>query len=116
MFRDKERDIVFPVIGAIVLFAGLVAGGLIYIQLGSGSADKLITAMFIDAIMVIGLQIYIGNTGVLSFGHIGFGAVAGYAFAVTAIQPDRKSTVIRNAPWNLNEVHLSPVVATVSSS
>ena len=35
MFRDKERDIVFPVIGAIVLFAGLVAGGLIYIQVGS---------------------------------------------------------------------------------
>ena len=73
MFRDLQRDVVFPVIGSVVLFAALVVGGLIYIQVGTGSADKLITAMLIDAIMVIGLQIYIGNTGVLSFGPIGFG-------------------------------------------
>ncbi|MEZ5230883.1 MAG: branched-chain amino acid ABC transporter ATP-binding protein/permease [Acidimicrobiales bacterium] len=65
----------------------------------------------IDAVMVIGLQVYIGNTGVLSFGHIGFGAIAGYAFAVLAIAPQRKGTVIRNAPWGLDEVQLSPTMA-----
>ena len=34
---------------------------------------------------MLGIQIYVGNTGVLSFGHIGFGAIAGYTFAVLAI-------------------------------
>ncbi len=113
MFRDLRRDVVFPVGGSILLFTILVGGGLVYAWVIGGSSDKLITAMLIDAVMVIGLQIYIGNTGVFSFGHIGFGAIAGYAFAVLAIAPERKSTVIRNAPWGLNEVHLSPVVATI---
>ena len=48
--------------------------------------------MLIDAIVVVGIQIYIGNTGVLSFGHIGFGAIAAYVFAVFAISPESKST------------------------
>jgi branched-chain amino acid transport system permease protein len=79
----------------------------------SGSSEQLVTAMLIDATMVVGIQVYIGNTGVLSFGHIGFGAIAGYTFAVLAIDPERKSTVIGDAPWNLDEVQLSPVLSTL---
>ena len=113
MFRDPQRDIAFPVVGSILLFGLLVGGGLLYSGFGGDSRDSLVTAMLIDAIMVVGLQIYIGNTGVLSFGHIGFGAIAGYTFAVLAIAPERKSTVIRNAPFGLNEVELSPTAATL---
>jgi branched-chain amino acid transport system permease protein len=58
--------------------------------------------------MVIGIQIYIGNTGVLSFGHIGFGAIAGYAFAVSRSSRNARQTVIPGAPFGLDEVHLSP--------
>ena len=68
--------------------------------------------MFIDAIMVIGIQIYVGNTGVFSFGHVGFGAVAGYAFALFAIAPDDKYTRIPNAPWGLADVEMGPLPAT----
>ncbi len=95
------------------MFAVLVLGGLAAQALIGGSTEQLVTSMLIDAIIVLGLQIYIGNTGVLSFGHIGFGAIAGYVFAVLAIDPDRKSSVIPDAPWNLDEVHLSPILATV---
>ncbi len=111
MFRLVGRDISFPLGAAFLQFAVLVGGGLLYTAIVGGSADHLVTAMLIDAIMVIGLQVYIGNTGVLSFGHIGFGAIAGYAFAVLAIAPQRKGTVIRNAPWGLDEVQLSPTMA-----
>jgi branched-chain amino acid transport system permease protein len=107
------RDAVGPAGGAAILATILIGGGLVYQSIVSGSSEQLITAMLIDAIMVVGLQVYIGNTGVLSFGHIGFGAIAGYTFAVLAIDPERKSTVIRNAPWNLNEVQLSPFASVV---
>ncbi len=113
MFRLKDRDIAFPIGGALIQFVILVGGGLLYTAVVGGSADDLVTAMLIDAILVIGLQIYIGNTGVLSFGHIGFAAIAGYAFAVLAIDPQRKGTVIRNAPLDLDTVQLSPLVATL---
>ena len=108
IFRDPRRDFLWPVAASGAQFGILVGAGLAYAAVVSGgSGDRLVTTMLIDAIMVVGLHIYIGNTGVLSFGHIGFAAVAAYAFAVTAIDPARKSTVIRNAPWNLDEVHLS---------
>ncbi len=111
MFRLARRDLVFPIGGALAQFALLVFGGLAYTAVIGGSSEQLVSAMLIDAVMVVGLQIYIGNTGILSFGHIGFGAVAGYTFAVLAIAPDRKSTVIRNAPWGLADVQLSPAMA-----
>jgi branched-chain amino acid transport system permease protein len=87
-------------------------GGLAAQALIGGSTEQLVTSMLIDAIIVIGLQVYIGNTGVLSFGHIGFGAIAGYTFAVLAIDPEKKASVIPDAPWNLDEVQLSPIAAT----
>ena len=112
-FPDPRRDVAFPLAGAILLFALFVGAGLLYTVVVEGaSAEKLITAMFIDAVMVIGIQIYVGNTGVFSFGHIGFGAVAGYVFAILAIEPDDKHTRIPDAPWGLADVEMGPLPAT----
>ncbi len=112
LFPNTERDVVFPVTGAATLFVLLFGGGLIYQTiLGNGSAERLVTTMLIDAIIVIGIQIYIGNTGILSFGHIGFGAIAGYAFAVTAISPEEKIKRIPNAPFGLTDFQISPAAA-----
>ena len=112
MFPNPKRDVAFPVIGSLVLFVVLFGGGMIYQTiLGNGSAERLVTTMLIDAIIVIGIQIYIGNTGILSFGHIGFGAIAGYTFAVYAISPEEKLKRIPTAPFGLTETQVSPAVA-----
>lgn len=114
MFQRRDRDIVAPTLGSIALFVALVGGGLIYqAAIGGGAAERLITIMLIDAILVVGLQVYIGNTGVLSFGHIGFGAIAGYAFAVLAISPTQKIKRIPDAPFGLAEVDVSIWLAVV---
>lgn len=112
MFTNTRRDVVFPIVGSLVLFAVLFGGGLFYqTVLGSGSAERLVTTMLIDAIIVIGIQIYIGNTGILSFGHVGFGAIAGYAFAVYAISPEEKVKRIPNVPFGLLDEQISPYLA-----
>lgn len=112
LFPNKQRDIGFSALGALGLFALLVGGGLAYQAIvGTGSAERLITTMLIDAIIVVGIQIYVGNTGVLSFGHVGFGAIAGYAFALFAITPEEKLKRIPDAPWGLVDVSLNPWLA-----
>jgi len=112
MFPDARRDVLFPVIGSAVLFSVLVGGGMLYQTIiGNGAAERLMTTMLIDAIIVIGIQIYIGNTGILSFGHIGFGAVAGYAFAVYAVSPEEKLKRIPNAPFGLTDTQVGPTLA-----
>ena len=34
--------------------------------------------MFITAVLVLGLQVFSGNSGILSFGHVGFMAIGAY--------------------------------------
>lgn len=113
MFPRADRDIAWPLAACVVLFGGLVLGGLAYQSVMGGVGERLVTVMLIDAIVVLGLQIYVGNTGVLSFGHIGFGAIAGYTFAVFAIAPAEKLARIPDAPFGLAEVDVSTPVAVV---
>ncbi len=58
--------------------------------------------------MVVGTQIFVGNTGILSFGHVGLGAIAAYITAILSTSPDIKTSgAIANAPWGLAHVQLS---------
>ena len=98
-------------LGSAGLFAVLVLGGLLYASGGSPARDILVTQMLINATMVIGLQIYIGNTGVLSFGHMGFAAISGYAFALLATTVERKARIVPDVPLGLDDVSLNPLVA-----
>ena len=107
MFPDLRRDVLLPVVAGLALFVLFVGAGFLY-QVLLGGYERLVTLALIDAILVLGIQIYVGNTGVLSFGHIGFGAVAGYAFALMAISPVEKAKRIANAPFGLADVHLDP--------
>ena len=104
MFPDLRRDVAFPIVGVGLLFGAFIAAGLLYQSFFSGAAERLVTIALIDAIIVLGIQIYVGNTGVLSFGHIGFGAIAGYAFAIFAISPAEKAKRIPDAPLGLTDV------------
>jgi branched-chain amino acid transport system permease protein len=101
--RDR---IAWGSLGALACVVLLVAGGLAYGSFGSPTRDVLVTQMLINAVMVVGLQIYVGNTGVLSFGHMGFGAIAGYTFALFAVDPTQKVRVIPDAPFGMTDAHL----------
>ena len=111
MFSNLQRDVGFPIIGSVLLFSVFVGAALIYQNWLGGAAERLVTVMLIDAVIVLGIQIYVGNTGVLSFGHIGFGAIAGYTFAVFAISPTEKVKRIPDAPFGLAEVEVSSSTA-----
>ncbi|MAF07790.1 MAG: hypothetical protein CL389_08030 [Acidiferrobacteraceae bacterium] len=109
MQTDPLRRAIAPTLGSVSLFLLLLGGSLLYSANGEASSNSLVTQMLINAVVVLGLQIYIGNTGVLSFGHIGFGAIAGYTFAICAISPERKLRQIPNAPFGLAEIDLTPL-------
>lgn len=95
---------------AVLVVAGL---GIAWASYGPGSREILITQMLINITLVMGLQVFIGNTGVLSFGHLAFGAVAGYVVAILAIPVDRKVAFIPDAPLGISEVELGQGTATL---
>jgi len=113
MSEAALRRFIAPLGGGLVLSFVLIVGGLIYTSSGGASRENLVTQMLVNAIVVVGIQVYIGNTGVLSFGHVGFGALAGYVFAIFAISSERKDLLIPDAPFGLADVDVSIMVATV---
>jgi branched-chain amino acid transport system permease protein len=96
-----------------VLSLILIGGGLLYaFGEGASSRELLISQMFINTILV-GLQIFIGNTGIMSFGHMAFATIAGYSVALLIMPVDRKLRQIADAPFGIAEMSASPLVATL---
>ena len=59
--------------------------------------DHIVTEAFLDLILVVGLQIFMGNTGILGFAHIGFMGIGAYTSAIFSMTPLAiSSTAIRN--------------------
>ena len=75
--------------------AAVVAAGL----LGTLFARD-IEIYFIDALVavaiVVGLYVFVGNSGVLSFGHISFAAMGAWAAGVLSIPEEEKSGILPN--------------------
>ncbi|MCY3648128.1 MAG: branched-chain amino acid ABC transporter ATP-binding protein/permease [Acidimicrobiaceae bacterium] len=106
------QRLVPDVAAASLLFAAVAAVGFVYVaSVGDTASERLFTSLLINATVVVGMQIFIGNTGILSFGHIGFGAVAGYAFVLFAIDTDRKARLVPDAPFGLVDLTVHPAAA-----
>jgi branched-chain amino acid transport system permease protein len=59
-----------------------------------------IEGLLISLILVLGLQLYSGNSGVLSFGHVAYMAIGGYASALVTIPAGVKhSTFVSMPKW-----------------
>jgi branched-chain amino acid transport system permease protein len=101
-------------VGNLLLFAVIVIGGLIYASRGGSSRDALLTSLLTNLIMVLGFQIFTGNTGVLSFGHLGLASVGSYVMALLSIPIARKSVILTSAaPFGIRDVAVDPRIATL---
>ena len=69
--------------------------------------------MLINLTMVVGLQAFMGNSGVASFGHVGFMLLGAYGTVLLTLTPREKSFILREMPrdWWLHELHLPFVAA-----
>lgn len=68
----------WPVVGLLLPLALIV---LLADQFGSISVERSVTEALIKVVTVVGLYIFIGNSGVVSFGSVSFMAIAAYATA-----------------------------------
>jgi branched-chain amino acid transport system permease protein len=68
--------------------------------------NRIATVMFINMIVVVGLQTFSGNSGVLSFGHISFMGIGAYASILFSMSPQDKGLALRRLYDILVEVHL----------
>lgn len=73
-------------------------GALTLIASQIGSVQGAATEMLINMVLVIGLWIFVGNSGVLSFGHISFMAIGAYVAGILSIPPTTREFLLPNLP------------------
>lgn len=87
-----------------VALLGAVA---IYASVSEGAAGQTrVIEFFINVVFVLGLQVYSGNSGLLSFGTMAFAAVGAYAAALLTVDPAIKSITSPALPHVLASTHL----------
>lgn len=91
------------VVGVVIALAWLVYQ--------DKNMTQIVLLFGINAIMVIGFQIFVGNTGLVSFGHIAFMALGAYGAAIVSIDPLDKSYLLPDLPGFLEHMKLGVVPA-----
>jgi len=100
---------VWPTVGLVAPLGLLVA----LVSLGTPSLQTTAVGALVNLVMVVGLQMFWGNSGVLSFGHIAFVAVGAYTAALLTIPLTTRAFVLPHLPGMLAHRQTSFVVATV---
>ncbi len=114
------REIRPAAVGRYLWEPGTLGLGLLVLSLIIwGSGDKVIertlTVALINTVMVIGLYIFIGNSGVLAFGHMAFALIGAYAVAWFTMSPFKKSFAL-DLPAFLAENTLPLLPSAIISS
>lgn len=79
--------------------------------LGIRVFDRIATNLCLSLILVIGLQVFMGNSGILSFAHIGFMGIGAYVSAVLTIPAQMKGMALPDLYEVMKGVQLSPYAA-----
>ena len=81
-----------------------------------GSSEQRIVLIFlINLIAVVANGLYSGNSGIMSFGHLGFMGVGAYLSSILTMQPALKATVLPNLPMFLGQAHMGLTAACIVS-
>ena len=107
--RPSNIDVLTP-----LLLAGLLAAAALAASFAAPAMQRVVTEGLIYVVMVVGLYIFSGMSGVTSFGHVSFMLIAAYFSALLTI-PVRKKHALLSLPVPLEQLHLSMVPAALAA-
>jgi branched-chain amino acid transport system permease protein len=94
------------------LFLGVVLVTVLALQ-GPASTDRLVVVALINVVFTIGLYLFVGNSGVWSFGHMSFALIGAYTAGILVMPLRLKEQLLPDAPEFLRQVTLDPWAAVV---
>lgn len=103
-----SRAIPRAIAGSVLLAAALVL--LTQTAIPAFGTD-VTTNFLINLVAVVGIGIFIGNSGILSFGHVAFMGIAAYLSALLTMDAISKEALLPNLPGWLAETTLPLLVA-----
>lgn len=107
------REIALPLGAPIVL---TLVSAAVVAAIGQAVMTRIGINMLINLIIVVGLYLFVGNSGVLSFGHVAFVAIGAYTSAILSIPPTMKRFLLPQLPHVLEHAHFGPISAALAAA
>jgi branched-chain amino acid transport system permease protein len=80
---------------------------------GDTVTQGVVVVALLNLTLVVGLYVFVGNSGVFSFGSIGFASIGAYTAGLLAIPVDQKSILQPDLPSFLADTHFGSIAATL---
>jgi branched-chain amino acid transport system permease protein len=103
MSRARLRGAVAGWLMLSVILAVLVSGAQ---AAGTAQMQRVVTDFLLTAVLVVGLQVFVGNSGIVSFGHMALVGVGAYTAALVTIPPAIKEQTLTALPGWLEALQL----------
>lgn len=101
---------------ALVLAGGLVLVPALALLLGGRLIERVAVEFLINVVLVVGLQIFVGNAGIISFGHAAFMGLGAYASVLLTLPAVTKARLLPDLYVPLDRLELPFPVAAVSAA
>jgi len=99
----------WPVVGLCLLLTAIQ----LFASTQSAVFQANVVQMLINVVLVVGLYVFAGNSGVLSFGQMSFMAIGAYATAILTIPVIQKGFLLPDLPPLLADAHLPTLPAAL---
>ena len=93
-----SRSLVNLLSTPVILVGALVLIALFSQFRGDVVFDRVVTVMFINLLLTVALQIFMGNSGFGSFGQYAFVTIGAYASIWFSLSPKQKSLALPDMP------------------
>jgi branched-chain amino acid transport system permease protein len=100
---------------ALILIGVILVIGVGSQLIGIRLYDRIATNLMISLVLVVGLQTFMGNSGLLSFAHIGFMGLGAYTSAVLTIPAQMKGMALPDLYDFMKVVEVSPLLAMLAA-
>ena len=107
--RSMNRGLV----GASLLALILVIIGVVAAYFGTRYQLRLVYSAYVNLLVVLGLQVFMGNARVTNLSHSAFMGIGAYVAAICVTPQNIKAISLPDAPWGLNAFALDPVTSAV---
>jgi branched-chain amino acid transport system permease protein len=102
-------------VGLLVSLWAIVVAAALVGSLGGPRYDRAVVNGLIMLILVVGLGVFVGTSGVFSFGHMSFMAIGAYTTAILTTSTRQKELQLEDLPGPLATAHVDPIVAVLVS-
>jgi branched-chain amino acid transport system permease protein len=105
----SRGSLAISVVAPLALIGGFVLVGVS----GTPSLQNSVAMILASLVIVVGLQVFIGNSGIYSFGQLGFAAIGAYSAALLTLPAALASLQTPELPSFIATAHLSALTGTL---